>query len=145
MVIDRQNEARIIRYEREGDGGLLAARSVAPRGRTAMQRPWSADELRERWTLLQEDPTFFAGALEPGKLGLAAKLAYWRQAIPAGSLASAARILLRRARKTDEAGIVRKLDAPPDRRRVNDHGNPVPSPGTGGEFNEVYSVRSVQE
>jgi hypothetical protein len=44
-----------------------------------MQRPWSADELGARWTLVPEGLALLTD-LRPdtGKLGLAAQLAYWR-------------------------------------------------------------------
>src|SRR4051812_48537660 len=44
-----------------------------------MQRLWSAEELRERWTLGAEDLALLASLPDAGKLGLAAQLAYWRQ------------------------------------------------------------------
>ncbi len=44
-----------------------------------MQRTWSADDLRERWSLLPEDLALLAGRIEAGKLGFAVQLAFWRQ------------------------------------------------------------------
>ncbi len=44
-----------------------------------MQRTWSADELSERWSLLQEDLALLAGRIDAGKLGFAVQLAFWRQ------------------------------------------------------------------